>query len=32
MKHAELLNELQYVILQNPNVHSRIANALHFCL
>ena len=32
MDQATLLNEIQYVVHTNPDVHPRIKNALHFCL
>lgn len=32
MKRASLLNEIQYVLHTNPDVHPRVKHALHFCL
>lgn len=32
MDQASLLNEIQYVLHQNPDVHPRVKHALHFCL
>lgn len=32
MEQASLLNEIQYVLHTNPDVHQRVKHALHFCL